>query len=257
MKNLINKYIQFQDQFPIFFYVKNQYIDASDNTIHYIGCSFEFEPKFAFMDMTDEYYINEDEESSIKEISSEEFFKALSDHNQSFIEKFKENVLYSEKINRDPVPEIGKTYKFYDDGKIRQSRQYNATVKRIITPKEALDIWFYTNKECTEANSLYNIWQKQINEHVQTEGCHICVPDYVPSKPGDPWLYSRNTDYFIECSIPDYDENTIWFVRTVKGTWFSLDIDSCWQAGILDVNGELTKNLEINNLQTKADHGKN
>lgn len=25
-----------------------------------------------------------------------------------------------------------------------------------------------------------------------------------------------------------YDENTIWFVRTVQGGWFSIDVQSSW-----------------------------
>ena len=36
-----------------------------------------------------------------------------------------------------------------------------------------------------------------------------------------------------------YDENTIWFVRTVQGGWFSMDVQNTWQSGSLDVDGSI------------------
>lgn len=36
-----------------------------------------------------------------------------------------------------------------------------------------------------------------------------------------------------------YDENIIWFVRTVQGGWFSIDVQSSWQSGSLDVDGSI------------------
>lgn len=149
-------------------------------------------------------------------------------------------------MKKADIPKIGKTYKFYDDGKIRKNRQYDATVLRLIITEEAKKIFFDItdeDDETVESVSLYEIWQKQVKQHVQTEGFHVCVPDYVPSDNGDSWLYSKETDYFVECSIPEYDVNTIWFVRTVEGEWFSLEVQWFWQCGILDVDGELTKLL--------------
>jgi hypothetical protein len=61
---------------------------------------------------------------------------------------------------------------------------------------------------------------------------------------GAPWLYAEETDYFIKCSIPDYDKNDVWFVRTVDGGWFSLNTVNDWMSGILDVSGERFKSLE-------------
>lgn len=138
------------------------------------------------------------------------------------------------------IPEIGKVYKFYDDGKVSASRMYPAVVNRIIIPEKAKTIkfpiyvyeesdWLPTTVEAkgTEIigeKSLYDIWKDNIDE--------------------DPFLFSSNTDYFVECSIPLYDKYPIWFVRTKKETWFSMDIQSHWQGGILDVSGELTKQLE-------------
>lgn len=137
--------------------------------------------------------------------------------------------------------EVGKTYMFYDDGKIRPSRQYEATVLRIIKVEDSKNIMFptycceesdyyeetivYPGEKAVGERSLYNIWLEAKKSH--------------------DWLFAEETDYFIECSIPRYDENNIWFVRTIEGNWFSLDIQSWWQGGSLDVSGELTRELKI------------
>jgi hypothetical protein len=57
-------------------------------------------------------------------------------------------------------------------------------------------------------------------------------------------LYAEETDYFVKCSIPKYDENDIWFVRTINGGWFSLNTVNTWMAGRLDVSGKLFDMLE-------------
>ena len=41
------------------------------------------------------------------------------------------------------------------------------------------------------------------------------------------------TDYFIKASIPGYDKNPIWFVRTKGGGWFSFETVACWMSGRL------------------------
>lgn len=52
-------------------------------------------------------------------------------------------------------------------------------------------------------------------------------------------LCGRNR-FFVECEIPGYDEaNTIWFVRTIQGGWFSMDVQNTWQSGSLDVDGSI------------------
>ena len=69
------------------------------------------------------------------------------------------------------------------------------------------------------------------------------APDYVKQ------AFKNNSDvcsYFIGCIIEEYDENEIWFARTKEGGWFSLDIQSDWQGGVLDVDGELKKILYSN-----------
>lgn len=132
-----------------------------------------------------------------------------------------------------PLPKIGKTYKFYDDGKLSYSRQYNAKVLRIITREEAKNTLIVTMDHevyTREARELYDAWKEILEDYKKSDGT--------------PWLYSPETDYFIECSIPEYDKDTIWFTRTIQGGWFSMDLTSFWQGGVLDVDGSLTKEME-------------
>ena len=89
--------------------------------------------------------------------------------------------------------------------------------------------------------SLYDIYQIEVDNHLQ--GANFKVITGGSMEEGKPWLYARSTDFLIECSIPDYDEHNIWFVRTINGEWFSLEIQSFWQTGKLDVDGHLTKQL--------------
>ena len=128
------------------------------------------------------------------------------------------------------IPQIGKTYKFYDDGKA--SREYDAIVTKIVSKDDAKTIMFkayldednelstyYDNEldnEYTFEKSLYSIWQDEVKN--------------------TDWLFAEDTDYFVECSIPDYDEYPIWFAGTKSGGWFSIDIQSDWQGGLLEVD---------------------
>lgn len=52
------------------------------------------------------------------------------------------------------------------------------------------------------------------------------------------FLYSEDTDCFVELSCPEYDEHNLYAVRTKDGGWFTLDVQSWWQAGRLDVTGK-------------------
>lgn len=154
-----------------------------------------------------------------------------------------------------PIPKVGKTYKFYDDGKIRESRQYDATVLRIIARDEARQIKISMVYDCPNPESkedymsLYNAWQNAIKAHTCGPGAkHIRFNDdwsITEIRAGEPWLYASDTDYFIECSVPDYDEHSLWFARTIWGAWFSMDIEDCWMGGILDVDNTLTNELNL------------
>lgn len=134
-----------------------------------------------------------------------------------------------------PIPEIGKFYHFWDDGKSSPGRHYICKVERIITPDEAKKIdvnvpdWdFDNNKEVDNIISLYDHWRNEV------KNCD--------------WLFAEDTDYFVELSCPEYDEYNLWAVRTKLGGWFSMDVQSSWQGGRLDIDGSIyeynTKNYK-------------
>lgn len=119
------------------------------------------------------------------------------------------------------IPKVGEYYHFWDDGKTSASRHYICKCEQIINSKKAKSV-ILEIPNCNDTNkrrSLFNIWKYKVAY------CN--------------WLYAQETDYFIECSCPNYDENNLWFVRTKDGGWFSLDIQSSWQAGELDVDSSI------------------
>lgn len=134
------------------------------------------------------------------------------------------------------IPTVGEQYHFFDDGKLRESRHYMATVLEKITPEQAKEV--YINRRWEDAPvSLYTIWREEIDNHRQGNTFKVLTSGSM--EVGAPWLYAEKTDYLIKCSIPDYDENDVWFVRTVYDGWFSLNTVDTWMAGRLDVTGEL------------------
>ena len=110
------------------------------------------------------------------------------------------------KFNEKPIPKVNQTCMFFDDGKISYSRMYQATVKQVMVYDDAPD---------------------KVKKAFECE-----------SKTHD-WIWNKTTDYIIACDIKDYDNNLIWFARTVDGGWFSMDVDKSWQGGRLDIDGEL------------------
>jgi hypothetical protein len=124
------------------------------------------------------------------------------------------------------IPEIGKYYHFFDDGKTSPSRHYICRCEKVITPEAAKQVivripeWHYNNEVEYCDISLYDHWHD--NE-----------------MPFHNWLYAEDTDYFVECSCPRYDENNLWFVRTKNGGWFSMNIQNSWQSGRLDIDNTI------------------
>ena len=133
-----------------------------------------------------------------------------------------------------PIPEVGKEYHFWDDGKSSPSRHYICRCERIVRSiKEAKNIKFtlkeylppYTkDAEFMEyETSLYDIWKNEVEQY--------------------DWLIAEDTDAFVELSCPKYDENNLWAVRTKWGGWFTMNIQSSWQGGDVDVTGEKFDNI--------------
>ena len=111
-----------------------------------------------------------------------------------------------------PVPEVGKEYHIFDDGKIRPSRHYVAKIQKLIYPDEVYEI-----------TALYNAWEEQVRE------CY--------------WLFAQDTDYFVMAES-DYDEKPLYFVRTEDGGWFSLDYPGGWMGARLDIDGSLYEKMK-------------
>ena len=107
-----------------------------------------------------------------------------------------------------PVPEVGKEYHIFDDGKLSPSRHFIAKITAVL-PFE---------KVANPESQLYRAWEENIME------VH--------------WLFAQDTDYFVKAES-SYDENPLFFVRTVDGGWFSIDYPSCWMGARLDIDGSL------------------
>ena len=110
------------------------------------------------------------------------------------------------KFDEKPIPKVNQTCMFFDDGKISYSRMYQATVKQVMVYDDAPD-------------KVKKAFERESKAH--------------------DWIWNKTTDYIIACDIKYYDNNLIWFARTVDGGWFSMDVDKSWQGGRLDVDGEL------------------
>ena len=120
------------------------------------------------------------------------------------------------------VPQVGQIYHFFDDGKMSKNRHYKAECLEVITPEEAKKVVLEIptdGSSDTQKASLYNIWRDNVREL--------------------DWMYAEETDYFVRCRVPDFDENDLWFVRTINNRWFSMDIQSWWQVGLLDVSNDM------------------
>ena len=111
------------------------------------------------------------------------------------------------KTKIDKVPEVGKTYNFFDDGKISYSRLYTVYVVRVIPFSECSDEekseWEETSSECD-------------------------------------WLFANRTDYLV--FTENGEAGSAIFARTIGGGWFSLGL--FMNSGRLDIDGALTKWLE-------------
>ena len=119
-------------------------------------------------------------------------------------------VLYSHKKHIKPIPEIGKKYHCFDDGKITFSRHFIIEVNEVLGHQQ--------------------FKQKYPNEFMA----------YREAVKGHYWLYSTHSDKFIVTHKGENDELGV-YVRTKQGGWFG--IGEYWNSAILDVIGELWDGL--------------
>ena len=113
-------------------------------------------------------------------------------------------VINTTPYNWQPVPEVGKKYHAFDDGKIRPSRHSVVTIIKATPFEEVLP-------------ELVDTWKQNIEE------CY--------------WLYATETDYFVSAKC---DYGIEHFVRTTDGGWFSLG----WFGARLDIDGSLYEKMK-------------
>lgn len=112
-------------------------------------------------------------------------------------------VFNTKEYKEQPVPEVGKEYNIFDDGKLSPSRHYLATITELI-PFD----------DCN--HTIYDMWKANVN---------WC-----------PHLYSETTDYIVKAEAKYYSNDVpLYFVRTTDGSWFSLG----WFGARLDIDGSL------------------
>ena len=107
-----------------------------------------------------------------------------------------------------PVPEVGKEYHIFDDGKISPSRHFIAKITEVLP----------FDKVVNPESQLYKAWEENIKEAY--------------------WLFAQDTDYFVKATS-SYDTNPLFFVRTADGGWFSIDYPNVWMGARLDIDGHL------------------
>ena len=130
--------------------------------------------------------------------------------------------------NKARVPQVGEKLHFFDDGKVGDSRHYMAVVTHVLTPEQAKCVFVVDAISFSESHFIDFEENKSLSLlDVHAEEVKCCD-----------WIFAEQTDYFIACSIPEFDNHIIWFVRKKDGGWFSMDIQSDWQGGYLDVDGE-------------------
>ena len=115
-------------------------------------------------------------------------------------------VLYSHKKHMQPVPEVGKKYHCFDDGKITFDRHFIIQVDEVLGHQQ---------------------FKKRYPEEFQ---------QYRQSVKNCYWLYSTHSDKFVITYNGENDELGV-YVRTKQGGWFG--IGDYWDSAKLDVTGIL------------------
>ena len=122
-------------------------------------------------------------------------------------------VLYSHKKHMKPIPEVGKKYHCFDDGKITFSRHFIIEVNEVLGHQQF-------KKRYPEQFKLYR------------EAVKRCY-----------WLYSTHSDKFV-ITYKGEDKGLGVYVRTKQGGWFG--IGDFWDSATLDVTGEIWDDLVKN-----------
>ena len=113
-------------------------------------------------------------------------------------------ILNPREYKEQPVPEVGKEYHTFDDGKIKPSRHSIVKITEVIPYTE------FRN------STILSAWGHEV------QSCY--------------WLYAEETDYFV---VGEYDDEVGYFVRTTDGGWFSIG----FFGSRLDIDGSLYQKM--------------
>ena len=97
-------------------------------------------------------------------------------------------IINAKPYKEQPIPEVGKEYHVFDDGKINPLRHSLTTIIDVIPfgdedfETDVLDAWLIEKEECD-------------------------------------WLYAKETDFFVK-AMGERDAEPQYFVRTTDGGWF-------------------------------------
>lgn len=119
-------------------------------------------------------------------------------------------VSYSRKKCLKPIPEVGKKYHCFDDGKITFSRHFIIKVDEVLGHQQ---------------------FKKKYPEYFRK---------YRSAVKSSYWLYSTHSDKFIITHKGEHDEFGV-YIRTKQGGWFGMG--DWWNSATLDVTSELWENL--------------
>jgi hypothetical protein len=117
-------------------------------------------------------------------------------------EEYKKNLYLADRYTKQPMPEIGKEYNYYDDGKIRQSRHSIIKILNIIKIEEA-------------SRFITEFFERIKNEY--------------------DWIFSEKQDYFIiGYNEKDCPGVTMLFARSNLG-WYGFETsgEDYWSGSLI------------------------
>lgn len=116
-------------------------------------------------------------------------------------------------ISQNNIPTVGKQYNHYDDGKIRPSRHSVVKVTKVIPYNEVND-------------------KLKILISSEQEECD--------------WLYAPKTDFVVFADTINQDNSLTKeqiYIRTKDNGWFSIDNETYFDSGRLDIDHTLTDSV--------------
>lgn len=126
-----------------------------------------------------------------------------------------------------PIPKKGDICWFYAGDSVNKKSEYEGKVVNIIPLQKAGYIMIYKYDDYIEdviCYPLMDIWIDQVEDWF--------------------WIFDKSTDFILELSIPGACQCSIYAARDLDGGWHTFETIVPRQFGILDVTGELHKQVQ-------------